>query len=336
MRSQAYGNARTMMCETFVRASTVRYLIDPSRDKTQQRCIQNEVSNGFLLVPTFVDILDKREQERDRYPTMDDFMPEIVKAVNEYEAPNYTGSGQYDEYTYSSTTNLLPGVFSVSPSRKVQFTKGNLCWDGALWHFEANQMNYPNIWDPEHVGHFFWTTDAADAVAERFKSSIYNTATTSDHLFCDGSDAAHSLSVDGLSGLRVLGDGENGEIDYLLNKRQNAVNLYRYPVSIKGVGNCLILAPDGYSGTINSSYNAETWAEAEAAGLVCLTTAGIRWSGAVSDTDGFKGRYWTGTPKIDSVRHAHMLSIIGSLHRYPSYSSRSAGFSIRLVKDVVE
>ena len=94
MRSQAYGNAQTMMCETFVRASEVRYFINHSGDKKQENLIQYELDRGFILVPTLVDILDKREQERDRYATMDDFMPEIIKAVNEYETPNYTGSGQ--------------------------------------------------------------------------------------------------------------------------------------------------------------------------------------------------------------------------------------------------
>ena len=143
------------------------------------------MGRGFILVPTLVDVLDIREREQARYSTMDDFMPEIVKAVNEYEAPNYTGSGQYDEYNYPSTTSLFPGVFLVSSSRKVQFTKGNLYWDSASWHFEANQMNYPNKWDPAHVGHFYWTTDAVDAVAEGFKDSN-NTATTTDHFSAMG------------------------------------------------------------------------------------------------------------------------------------------------------
>lgn len=114
------------------------------------------------------------------------------------------------------------------------------------------------------------------------------------------------------------------------------MNLYRYPVSIKGVGNCLVIAPDGYSGTIMSSYNSSTWASAEAEGLVCLTMAGVRREDSVSYTNGFTGAYWAGTPKEDSVKHAYMLYLSDNLYRYPSYASRSAGLSIRLVKDVTE
>ena len=334
MRSQAYSTAETMMCETFVRASEVRYFMNHTSDKKQEGMILYELERGFVMVPTLVDILDKREQERSQYATMEDFMPEIIKAINEYEVPNYTGSGQYDEYTYTSTTNLLPGIFSVGSTNKVQFTKGNLYWNGTEWQFEANQMNYPNEWNPQHVGHLFWTKKAEDAVAETFIG--YNTATTSDHFFCDGSSATRSLAVEGIDGLRVLKDGQNGEIDYLLNKRPNAQNLYKFPVSIKNVGNCLVLAPDDYSGTIKNSYDATTWASAEAAGLVCLTAAGIRWGNVVSDTDGYNGVYWTGTPKENSAKHAYALGFSTTLSHYPSYASRSAGASIRLVKDVTE
>ena len=333
MSNQAYGNAQTMMKETFVRASTIRYFMSHASNQSTESRIQSEENRGFLMVRTLVDALDEREQEISTYPTMDDFMPKIVQAINDY-VPEYSGSGQYDEYTYSSTEKLLPGVFSVSETKQVQFTKGNLYWNGSEWKFEDNQMNFPNTWDTDHVGHFYWATTASVARATNYNPTSLS---TTDHLFCDGSDDAHSLTVEGISGLRVLGDGENGEIDYLLKKRTNARNLYKYPVSIKAVGKCLVIAPDDFTGTIADSYDATSWASAEAAGLVCFTPAGIRHGSSFSSAGGFKGMYYTETPKPDSENHAYMFSFEGnSFYRYPSYTSRNNGCSIRLVKEVEE
>ena len=330
MRNQAYGNARTMMCETFVRASTVRYFMNHTSDKKQENRIKNEVNRGFLLVPTLVEVLDKREKEQAQYATMDAFMPEIIKAINGY-VPKFSGSGQYEEYTYSSTEKLLPGVFSISATEKVQFTKGNLYWDGSDWKIEDNQMNFPSTWNTNHIGHFYWASTAAAAKAVSFNSSGLSTA---DHFFCDGSDDAHSLTVEGISGLRVLGDGNDGEINYLLNKRQNARKLYKFPVEIKDVGNCLVIAPDDYTGSILGAYDATSWAEAEAAGLVCLTPAGTRYGSTITVGGGYIGYYWCGTPKADSERHAYMVSFTNTVNRFPSYSSRNNGFSVRLVRGV--
>ena len=56
--------------------------------------------------------------------------------------------------------NLLAGEFSVSATKKVQFTKGNLYWTGSAYAFEANQGDCPNTWGEgdnagKHVGHFY-------------------------------------------------------------------------------------------------------------------------------------------------------------------------------------
>ena len=84
MSSMAYGNAKTMMCETFVRASTIRYLVKHGSKKSKENLIKSEESKGFLFVRTFVDALEKREKNMTQYPTIDSIMPEIIKAVNDY------------------------------------------------------------------------------------------------------------------------------------------------------------------------------------------------------------------------------------------------------------
>lgn len=338
MKSQAYTYPSIMMYETLVRSCTIRYLMshlslseqEKEKEKYKNMCILSDESNGFMMVRTLVDVLEKREQQQAQYATLDDFMPEIIEAVNAFEPVDY--NGKHDQYTYPSTPNLLPGVFSVSPTQKVQFTKSNLYWNGKEWRFEANQMNYPVDWDPNHVSHFYWTTTAAFAYA---KTYVGPGNTVNDRLFCDGSDDAHCLTVEGVSGLRVLSDTENGEIEYLLHQRTNAQNLFRFPVEIKGVGDCLIIAPDNYSGSIDISYDETSWATAEAAGLVCLAPDGLRKGASIERKTGNDGYYWCGNP-CDQDGAFMLCFTAGMIYHYPYYSPRNCGLSIRLVKDVAE
>ena len=86
MISMAYGRPQTMICETLVRACTIRYLLTHGYDNKEQ-LILNEESKGFLLMRCLVDVLEEREQHPTLYPTLDAFMPEVVKAINAYSIP---------------------------------------------------------------------------------------------------------------------------------------------------------------------------------------------------------------------------------------------------------
>ena len=187
-------------------------------------------------------------------------------------------------------------------------------------------------WNPSHVGHFYWTTTLKTSIAENFDfAGIYS---VSDRFFCDGGDESHTLSVEGINGLRVLTDCLDGEIDYLLNKRKNANRLHKYPVNIKGVGSCLVLAPDNYTGFISDSYDAASWTVAESNGLVCLAPDGRRFGTDLMECNGKRGSYWCGVAKEDRPDCAYHVSFSNRIYNYPSYSSRCNGFSLRLVKDV--
>lgn len=79
------GNARSMMCETFVRACVIRYMISHNMEDEVDKMLALETSRGFIMLRTLVKTLEKREQEADKYPTLADFMPEIIKAINEFD-----------------------------------------------------------------------------------------------------------------------------------------------------------------------------------------------------------------------------------------------------------
>jgi len=83
MNKQAYGNWKTMYDEALVRAAVIKYMKDHSYDK---RTIENELneqlSSSFLWTDELVKELDRYHTNRDRYPSLASFMPEIVKFFN--------------------------------------------------------------------------------------------------------------------------------------------------------------------------------------------------------------------------------------------------------------
>lgn len=188
--------------------------------------------------------------------------------------------------------NTLPGEFSVGSGRVVGFSKGNLYWDGDSYEFEANQYDFPTTRSASHMGHFFWSQYPEVARA----SSYDDTERAANDVFFTNDEeytANPDFTVAGISGrFRTL---SMLEWKYLLKGRTNADNLSKNHVSVCGMEECLIIAPDNFEGTIKDSYNAEEWAAAEAQGLVCLPIAGYLFSSYGDVSSGF-GYYWSSAP----------------------------------------
>lgn len=92
MQNQAYSNAMTMMYETLVRASTIRYMLTHNQENLVEEAILNEERNGFMLVRTLVKTLEKYEQSSGKYAALADFMPVIVDAINQFDPNNPSGT----------------------------------------------------------------------------------------------------------------------------------------------------------------------------------------------------------------------------------------------------
>ena len=90
--SGIYGNANSMMYETLVRASTIRYLMSHNQEYLANQTIQDEVLGGFIMVRSLVEALEKREQAASKYATLADFMPEIVETINKFDPNNSSNS----------------------------------------------------------------------------------------------------------------------------------------------------------------------------------------------------------------------------------------------------
>ncbi len=80
MAVQAYSTWRTMYCEAIVRAAVIKYLRDHDYPEDYiEAGIQREVNRGFLWTRELVDELERYDQHRDDYPSLESFMPEIVR-----------------------------------------------------------------------------------------------------------------------------------------------------------------------------------------------------------------------------------------------------------------
>jgi hypothetical protein len=78
MRSQAYGNGRTLLCESLVRVCVIRYLRQYEGDDAAQRAIEAEKQNGFLWMPELSNLMSEYESHRAHYPTLEEFSPRLT------------------------------------------------------------------------------------------------------------------------------------------------------------------------------------------------------------------------------------------------------------------
>jgi hypothetical protein len=83
MRKQAYGNWKTMIVESLVRASVVRYMLKHNSYNSAKSQLISEVGNGFYWMKDLVDLLYDYEHDRAKYPTLESFMPQIIQFYNE-------------------------------------------------------------------------------------------------------------------------------------------------------------------------------------------------------------------------------------------------------------
>ena len=172
MQNQAYSNAMTMMCETLVRSSAIRYMISHNQKNMVNMTLAYEEGNGFMMVRTLVNVLEKREQEASKYPMLADFMPELIEAINSFDPDDSSNQGGTAEPDTLAKDYVDLGI-EMSDGKKLYFATRNVgetspggiesyfyCWGatvegGPEWLPEYTYNGWP-------VGH---TLDAAHDIA---------------------------------------------------------------------------------------------------------------------------------------------------------------------------
>ena len=219
-----------------------------------------------------------------------------------------------------SDPNALSGLFSVSATRKVNFSKGNLQYkpSTASWRFAPNQYDVigsdnSNI-SSSYSGYidlFGWGTSGYSGCMpyQTELSMVYGGNLSSI------ANTNYDWGVYNMSGYRTL---TADEWNYLLSERDNALDR-KAPAKVNNVCGWILL-PDNWN---NTSYGIVTyedgarnysanvisvsqWSNLQSAGAVFLPAAGWRYSSGSSSITAYvnsQGYYWSTTSQ-DAVAFA--------------------------------
>lgn len=85
MQKQAYGSWEIMMSEALVRASVIKYMKDHRLGEALiEKEINDQVNMGFFWIKELVGELEKYDKQRNLYPTLEKYIPELAKAYESY------------------------------------------------------------------------------------------------------------------------------------------------------------------------------------------------------------------------------------------------------------
>jgi hypothetical protein len=144
MGSQAYGNWKTMLYESLVRACVVRYTRQYAGEATIRRAVEEEKGRQFLWIGELSDLLGQYEAQRSQYATLEAFSPRIVKFFNEY-ADKFAKEQAALEARRPKVVSIIPadGATDVDPS----LTKIVVVFDRPMrdrsWSMVGGGPNYP-------------------------------------------------------------------------------------------------------------------------------------------------------------------------------------------------
>jgi hypothetical protein len=83
MQEQGYGDWKVMLNEALVKAAVIRYQMQhQTTPAVVNREIETQVSKGFVWIKALTALLATYEKNRQRYPTLESFMPQLVKFYN--------------------------------------------------------------------------------------------------------------------------------------------------------------------------------------------------------------------------------------------------------------
>ena len=238
------------------------------------------------------------------------------------------------------------GVFSVSETKQVTFSSGNLQYHPANneWRFAQSQLDYigeanNNISSTYNgwIDLFGWSTATTN-----FGVSTYTSSSDYSGSFVDW--GTNKIGNDAPNTWRTL---TYDEWDYVVFNRPNASSL-KGCAQVNGV-NGLILLPDSWtcpsSVTFKSgfhseysveaysqyqTFSADQWSKLESAGAVFLPVAGFRLGSTVDYVQGI-GYCWSATE--DGSDNAYVLFFVSDGADWGS-SERFIGSSVRLVKEL--
>ena len=282
--------------------------------------------------------------------TVDDF-----GEGGEYDVTNTASAGGGGSLL-DPPTGALSGAFSVSATKKVYFSQGNLQWSGTNgWRFAEHQYDYigaaanntnPTASNGNYLDLFCWGATGLNGVAPNTTSSYFEgTELTGNNDW--GSNAITNGGNSANSGWRTL---TIDEWNYLLSYwEEGNRSAAKYGQATVAGAPGLIILPDeftdpmknGGSGAFvsglnneslsftNNVYSAENWVAMETAGAVFLPAALRRTENGVRST--IQGNYWSTTLDQESFGTPACCMRFDEGNMQEGQLDRSNGMSVRLV-----
>lgn len=273
-------------------------------------------------------------------------------------------------------TDLLSGVFSVSSTKKVNFSKGNLqaTYNGTdwTWAFAKNQWDYIGNAAGNTSVNGNGTVSASNVTVDLFgwvgASSTWTGAAQygiSNSTATDNTDGYGNVAREALKSDwgNTIGTGwftlSSDEWQYLFNTRTTGGTVFgteqaRYAqatintdgTSVKG----MILFPDGVSiastevttaGSVNAtSAYATKCTTAQWAALAAKGCVFLPAAGNRNEASvysaGSGGYYWSSSPNTSNVYYAYRVIFLSGNLSLTTHTSRYLGYSVRLVCEVTE
>ena len=286
----------------------------------------------------------------------------------------YTQSGDYMEAVVNNAgcdsiisfsllindSGRLDSLFSVSATKKVYFSKGNLQYQARhdVWRFAMYQYDFLGT-DNQYISDtnkmwidlFGWGTSGYHNPTDHLNTSYhpwsisgnFGPSTNMGEQNLVGESREYDWGVH-----NPIANGGNqpdqwrtltyGEWYYLLNSRPNSSTLRRYDCTINGVKGLLLLPdnwtnPSGFYFNSSDVYEGNDWILLEGSGAVFLPYAGYRSSTTVTGIGmmgyyDYYSNYWSSSAIPYDYRAKLMYGYYGT-----NGIARYYGFSVRLVKD---
>ena len=153
MNKQAYGNWEIMYAEALVRSAVVTYMKDHNYDKKIiEKELNEQLNSSFLWTGDLVKELERYSNNRDKYPTLESFMPEIIKFFNKTADEIDTLKKRID--------TRRPKVISIKPfsnnSQNVNYNINQVIIEfdkelvGKGYSIERGEKTFPQIKNPKY------------------------------------------------------------------------------------------------------------------------------------------------------------------------------------------
>lgn len=159
MARQVCSTPLAMLYEYLVHACVIHYWITHGNTTNADGLLRYDRSLGFLWLEELVEVLGCYEQERDKYLTLDDFMPEIVKLQNAIVTDEYIAELRKQEESRPKITVINPpnGAKNVDPSiTEIAITFDRPMMDDLGWNtqnagrmFPERSEHSPLVWSDD-------------------------------------------------------------------------------------------------------------------------------------------------------------------------------------------